>query len=77
MAFGEMWIELAKQRADDLRDEGRRVGRNGRTQEADSRKPSALHARTQQLVHWFQQGQLGTGIDDLSDAPVTARGRCA
>jgi hypothetical protein len=77
MAFGEMWIELAKQRADDLRDEGRRVRRHQRAQVADDRKPSALHARTGQLVHWLQHGQLGTGIDDLSDAPIATRGGCA
>ena len=77
MAFGEMWIELAKQRADDLRQEGRRAGGIRRTQAADGGKPSVLHARTEQLVHWFQHGQIGTGIDDLSDGPVTARGRCA
>ena len=31
MAFGEMWIELAKQRADDLREEGCRSRRYRRT----------------------------------------------
>ena len=36
-------------------------------------KPSALRARTEQLVHWLRQGQLGTGIDDLSAGPITAR----
>jgi hypothetical protein len=77
MALGEIWIELAKQRAEDLREEGRRVGRGRRTQLADGRTLSALHARTEQLVHWFQHGQIGTGIDDLPDGPVTARGRCA
>jgi hypothetical protein len=72
MAFGEMWIELAKLRADDLRDERRRVGRD-RRQPAGGGGVAALQARTGRLVHWLQQGQIGTGIDDLSEAPVTAR----
>jgi hypothetical protein len=75
MAFGEMWIELAGQRADYLRDEGRRVARHRRTQPADGRKTSVGPARAARLVHWLQHGQLGRGIA-LSDAPVTARGRC-
>ena len=73
MAFGEIWIELAKQRSEDLRDEGRRAGRNRRTKAASDRPSSPRYPRTKQLVHWLQHGQLGRGID-LSDAPVTARG---
>jgi hypothetical protein len=76
MEFGEIGIELAKQRADYLRAEGRRARRNRRSRAADSSTPAGLQARTGQLVHWLQHGQLGAGID-LSDAPVTARGRCA
>jgi hypothetical protein len=75
MAFGEIGIELAKQRADYLRGEGRRARRNRRTREAAGRTSSAVRARTAQVVHWLQHGQLGRGIA-LSDAPVTARGRC-
>ena len=40
-------------------------------------KPSALRERTEQLVSWFRHGQIGTGIDDMSAAPITARGCCA
>ena len=40
-------------------------------------QPSVLRQRTEQLVHWFRHGQIGTGIDDLSAAPLTARGCCA
>ena len=36
-------------------------------------KPSYLRDRTAHLVSWFQHGQIGTGIDDLSSAPITAR----
>ena len=76
MTFGEMGIELAKQRADDLRDEVRRAGLSRRTRGAD-RRPARLQARAERLVHWFQHGQLGTGVGDLSEAPLVARGRCA
>jgi hypothetical protein len=77
MALGEVWMELAKLRAEDLREEGRRVGIGRRPQGARDRGPSALQARAEQLVHWVQHGQIGTGVDDLSEAPLTARGRCA
>lgn len=40
-------------------------------------KPSGLRARIDRLVGWFRHGQIGTGIDDLSAAPITARGCCA
>ncbi|MDT7536813.1 MAG: hypothetical protein QOI82_398 [Actinomycetota bacterium] len=40
-------------------------------------QPSVLRERTEQLVSWFRHGQLGTGIDDLSAAPIAARGCCA
>jgi hypothetical protein len=40
-------------------------------------QPSALRERTERLVSWFRHGQLGTGVDDLSAAPITARGCCA
>lgn len=36
-------------------------------------KPSVVRERTSQLVAWFRHGQIGTGIDDLSAAPITAR----
>ena len=40
-------------------------------------KPSVLRARTEQLAHWFRHGQIGTGIDDMRAAPITASGCCA
>ena len=40
-------------------------------------KPSFLRDRTEHVVGWLRQGQIGTGIDDLSAAPITARGCCA
>jgi hypothetical protein len=40
-------------------------------------KPSALRANTEALLSWLRHGQLGTGIDDLSAAPIAARGCCA
>jgi hypothetical protein len=40
-------------------------------------QPSALRERTDHLVSWLRHGQLGTGIDDMSAAPITARGCCA
>jgi hypothetical protein len=40
-------------------------------------KPSVVRTRTEQLVSWFRHGQIGTGVDDLSAAPLTARGCCA
>jgi hypothetical protein len=36
-------------------------------------QPSALRARTEKLVSWLRHGQLGTGVDDMSAAPITAR----
>ncbi|MDX6197278.1 MAG: hypothetical protein QOJ79_429 [Actinomycetota bacterium] len=36
-------------------------------------QPSVLRQRTEQLVSWFRHGQIGTGVDDLSSAPPTAR----
>jgi hypothetical protein len=35
-------------------------------------KPSALRERTEYLVSWFRQGQIGR-MDDMSAAPITAR----
>ncbi|MDX6198474.1 MAG: hypothetical protein QOJ79_1625 [Actinomycetota bacterium] len=43
MAFGEMWMELAKQRAEDLREEGCRSRRFRRS--ATSARPAALAGR--------------------------------
>lgn len=40
-------------------------------------KPSVLRAQAQHFVAWLRHGQVGTGIDDLSAAPITARGCCA
>jgi hypothetical protein len=40
-------------------------------------KPSVLRAKAEQLAGWFRHGQIGTGIDDMSAAPITARGCCA
>jgi hypothetical protein len=78
MALGETWMELAKLRAADLRAEGRRVGLDRRTAPAArDRGATALQVRAGQLVHWLQHGQIGTGVDDRSEAPLTARGRCA
>ena len=36
-------------------------------------KPSAVRERTERLVSWFRHGQIGTGIDDMRAAPITAR----
>ncbi|MDT7573025.1 MAG: hypothetical protein QOE05_3199 [Actinomycetota bacterium] len=36
-------------------------------------KPSALQRRTEQLVSWFRHGQIDTGIDAPSAAPINAR----
>jgi hypothetical protein len=36
-------------------------------------KPSVIRDRTAHLVSWFRHGQIGTGIDDMSAAPLTAR----
>jgi hypothetical protein len=36
-------------------------------------KPSVLRERTERLVGWFRHGQIGTGIDDMRAAPITAR----
>jgi hypothetical protein len=47
MAFGEMWIELAKMRADDLREEGCRSRRHRRApRRIRSSAPAAVAART-------------------------------
>lgn len=43
MAFGEMWIELAKLRAEDLRDEGCRSRRHRRT--SGPARPAAVAGR--------------------------------
>jgi hypothetical protein len=43
MAFGEMWFELAKQRAEDLREEGCRSRRFRRS--ASSTRPAAVAGR--------------------------------
>ena len=40
-------------------------------------EPSALRQRMERLVSWFRRGQIGTGIDDMSAGPITARGCCA
>jgi hypothetical protein len=40
-------------------------------------KPSVLRERVEHMVGWLRHGQLGTGIDDMSAAPITARGCCA
>jgi hypothetical protein len=36
-------------------------------------KPSVVRERAEHLVGWLRHGQLGTGIDDMSAAPLTAR----
>jgi hypothetical protein len=40
-------------------------------------EPSLLRARAEHLVSWLRHGQIGTGLDDMSAAPITARGCCA
>jgi hypothetical protein len=40
-------------------------------------QPSVLRERAEHVVSWFRHGQLGTGTDDMSAAPITARGCCA
>ena len=40
-------------------------------------KQSVIRERTANLVSWFRHGQIGTGIDDMRAAPITARGCCA
>ncbi|MDT7573382.1 MAG: hypothetical protein QOE05_3556 [Actinomycetota bacterium] len=44
MAFGEMWMELAKLRAEDLRDEGCRGCRGRRARRALPVRPAAAVA---------------------------------
>jgi hypothetical protein len=40
-------------------------------------KPSVLREKAESLLGWLRHGQVGTGIDDMSAAPITARGCCA
>ena len=75
MAFGEFWNELAQQRSDDLREESRRVGGARAARTAGDRR-SARRLATRRVVHWLRQGQIGTGIAELPEAPLTARSRC-
>jgi len=55
----------------------REAGRSRLVRLAMCCQPSYLRDRTAHLVSWFKHGQIGTGIDDLSAAPITARGCCA
>lgn len=36
-------------------------------------RPSALRRQAAGLVDWLRHGQLGTGFDDVSTAPLTSR----
>jgi hypothetical protein len=40
---------------------------------ATSCQPSALRRQAAGLVEWLRHGQLGTGLEDISTAPLTSR----
>ena len=54
-------------------DLAREAGTQRLAQLAACCKPSAVRERASRLVAWFRHGQIGTGIDDRSAAPITAR----
>ena len=54
-------------------DLAREAGKSRLARLATGCKPSVLRDRTAHLVSWFRHGQLGTGFDDMSAAPITAR----